>query len=169
MSGLKELLKNPGICGMMVGHHNGGISPELLPAFRLGLFLAWGQGFRIFALVRHPTTFIDNVALYPIGSVSHCLSHDRLVSSGPSSKSNYPCLLLIDHWAKGGTYHYPNAFPPSYINSHHLFFLIMAAAVMLLFRETQKSYQANHEKVYFYNLLYNVPQHSIFHLSIYVS
>jgi len=29
-------------------------------------------------------------------------------------------------------------------------------------KKTQKSYQANHEKVYFYNLLYKVPQHSIF-------
>ena len=49
-----------------------------------------------------------------------------------------------------------------------LFFLVVTAAVVLLFHETQKSYQANHEKVYFYNLLYKIPQHSLFHLSIYV-
>jgi hypothetical protein len=49
-----------------------------------------------------------------------------------------------------------------------LFVLVVAAAVMLLFHETQKSYQANHEKVYFYNLLYKIPPHSLFHLSIYV-
>jgi len=67
MSGLKELLKNPGFCGMMVGHHNGGISPEPPPALSPDHFLTWRQGFRIFAPARHPIAFITTAALYPTG------------------------------------------------------------------------------------------------------
>jgi hypothetical protein len=96
MSGLKELLKNPGFCGMMVGHHNGGISPELLPAFRPGLFLAWGQGFRIFALVSYPTALINIAALYPSGPES--FDHTPKLfdfSSGPLKSDP---SLSIERW-----------------------------------------------------------------------